>query len=147
MAVTLEPFTEADIPSAIRVHAKAMANDPVERATSELLSDSEKNESRTHEWTLALQNPFAKMIKATDGDLIGAAGFLTHEVGGLQWTTASRKEGAGSIEKEIDDRLSQAREEVLNGDYDLWRRFLSIFHSSQSPLYILSAILTTSTIY
>ena len=46
-----------------------------------------------------------------------------HEVGGLQWTSAERKASAGSVEKEIDHHLAEAREETLQGDYDLWRTF------------------------
>ncbi|XPS79379.1 hypothetical protein M3J07_011381 [Ascochyta lentis] len=131
MAVTLELFTEADIPSAITAYATATANDPIERTTSVHLSDAEKKESRTNEWTLALQNPFARIIKATEGGtLIGAAGFLTHEVCGLQWTAPSRKGGTGSVEKEIDDRLAQAREEVLKTDYDVWHIYLAFLAPS-----------------
>lgn len=123
MPISLSPFTIPDIPTAIILHSNATTNDPVELATHTLLSSSEKTAARTHEWALALQNPFTKTIKATtsEGTLIGAAGFLTHEVDGRQWSTASRREGAGSVEKEIDDRLSQARGEVLGGGCDVWR--------------------------
>jgi hypothetical protein len=39
--------------------------------------------------------------------LVGAAGFLTHEALGLQWTSLERKAWAGSAEKELefDQRL------------------------------------------
>ena len=53
--------------------------------------------------------------------LIGAAGFLTHEVNGLQWTAPERKASAGTVEKEVNEELAEARDEVLQGDYDLWR--------------------------
>lgn len=59
--------------------------------------------------------------KTHHGNLIGAAGFLTHETLGLQWTSPERKAWAGSAEKELEERLEEAREEVLHGDYDLWR--------------------------
>lgn len=112
MTVTLEPFTAADIPSAINVHTSSLA---------ETTSQGQKD-LRTEEWNLALENPFAKIVKATEGDrLIGAAGFLTHEVNGLQWTAPERKASAGTVEKEVNEELAEAREEVLQGDYDLWR--------------------------
>ncbi|KAJ4361544.1 hypothetical protein N0V95_001796 [Ascochyta clinopodiicola] len=123
MTITLEPFVEADIPSAIAIHATATAIDPFEITPSADPSDADH---RIQEWTLALQNPFTRIVKATEGGvLIGAAGFLTHEVCGLQWTAPSRKEGTGSIEKEIDDRLVHARDEVLKGDYDIWHIYLA----------------------
>ncbi|KZM23061.1 uncharacterized protein EKO05_0008217 [Ascochyta rabiei] len=125
MTFTLSPFVEADIPPAIAAHATATADESLQRTTSAHLSDSEKNDYRLQEWTLALQNPFARIVKATErGTLIGAAGFLTHKVCGLQWTAPSRKEETGSIEKEIDDRLAQSRDELLQGDYDIWHIYL-----------------------
>lgn len=110
MAIKLEPFTPADIPSAIALHSS--------------ITNAPASEAREHEWQLAIVNPHAKIVKATlDGKLIGAAGFLTHETLGLQWTSPERKAWAGSAEKELEDRLEDAREEVLHGDYDLWRMF------------------------
>ncbi|KAJ4411112.1 hypothetical protein N0V91_001485 [Didymella pomorum] len=56
----------------------------------------------------SLVNPHAKIVKATlEGKLVGAAGFLTHEALGLQWTSLERKAWAGSAEKELefDQRL------------------------------------------
>lgn len=110
MAVKLEPFTAADIPTAIALHS-SITNEPA-------------SEAREYEWRLAVVNPHAKIVKATlNGKLIGAAGFLTHETLGLQWTSPERKAWAGSAEKELEERLKEAREEVLHGDYDLWRKF------------------------
>lgn len=87
--------------------------------------DSAKaREQREYEWQLAIVNPHAKIVKASlNGELIGAAGFLTHETLGLQWTSPERRAWEGSAEKELEERLEEAREEVLHGDYDLWRRF------------------------
>jgi hypothetical protein len=108
MAVKLEPFTPPDIPAAIALHSSVTA-EPA-------------SEAREYEWQLAVVNPHAKIVKATyDGKLIGAAGFLTHETLGLQWTSPERRAWAGSAEKELEDRLEEAREDVLHGDYDLWR--------------------------
>lgn len=108
MAIKLEPFTSADIPSAIALHA-SITREPA-------------SEAQEYEWLLAVVNPHAKIVKATiDGKLLGAAGFLTHETLGLQWTSPERKAWAGSAEKELEERLEGAREEVLHGDYDLWR--------------------------
>lgn len=122
MPTTLEPFTSLDIPSAIAVHSSSLANNPIEYGPTSLLSPEQVKESQTHEWTLALSNPFARIVKASsDGTLIGAAGFLTHEVGGLQWTSAERQTSAESVDKEIDGRLAEARDEVLKGDYNVWR--------------------------
>jgi len=110
MAVKLEPFTPADIPTAIALHS-SITNEPA-------------SEAREYEWQLAVVNPHAKIVKATLNEkLIGAAGFLTHETLGLQWTSPERKAWAGSAEKELEERLEQAREELLHGDYDLWRKF------------------------
>lgn len=115
MAITLSPFSQADIPAAIAVH-------------SSINNDSAEAQSRLEqEWNLALVNPYAKVVKATlNGDFIGAAGFLTHETNGLQWTSPERKAWAGSAEKQLEDRVEDAREDVLHGDYDLWRK--SSFH-------------------
>jgi hypothetical protein len=107
MTIKLEPFTPSDIPSAIALHS-TITNEPA-------------SEAREYEWQLAVVNPHAKIVKATfDGQLVGAAGFLTHETLGLQWTSPERKAWAGSAEKELEERLEEAREEVLHGDYDLW---------------------------
>jgi hypothetical protein len=112
MVVTLEPFTAADSPSAMDVHASSLAENP----------SQEQKDQCSQEWTLAPDNPFAETIKAMgSGNLTCAAGFLTHEVGGLQWSATERKESAGSVEKEIAERLAEAREEVSKDSYDLWR--------------------------
>lgn len=112
MLITLEPFTIFDIPAAIAVHS-SITND-----------SAAAREAREQEWHLALQNPYARIVKATlNGTLIGAAGFLTHETNGLQWTSPERKAWVGSTEKELEERLEEAREEVLHGDYDLWRKY------------------------
>ncbi|KAJ4316026.1 hypothetical protein N0V94_005653 [Neodidymelliopsis sp. IMI 364377] len=145
MPITLSPLTLSDIPSASTIHATTLTNDPIELASNTLISTADKTASRIHEWKLALQNPFVRLIKATDTDtntLIGAAGFLTHEVGGLQWTSATRNAGVGSVEKGIDARLAEAREGVLMGDYDLWHLYLAFVSPSSSSIQSTSETLS-----
>lgn len=81
MAVTLEPLTTPDIPSAMDVHASSLAKN---------LSQEQKD-LRSQEWTLVLDNPSAKTIKAMEsGNLAGAAGFLIHDIMGSITSQQSR---------------------------------------------------------
>ena len=74
MTIKVESFTPSDIPAAISLHAS--------------ITHAPASEAREYEWQLAVVNPHAKIVKAAlDGNLIGAAGFLTPETLGLQWTS------------------------------------------------------------